>query len=419
MFNEELAVKKLPLNNLKNKTFIILQPNPNSYTHSFFKYPCKFIPEIPRWAINKFTKNNDVVFDPFAGSGTTLLEAIIHNRQAYGTEIDDVAKLIIKAKSLKFRKVDYEKLKKLLKKLNEFVLNEKSKKCIPEIHNLNHWFSLKNLNDLGKIAFFNKNIKNSKQRCFLNICFISIIKKCSFSDHISPKPYVSTRIPKKEYNVFEEFVKVFNRYLNLLKDFNRVKRNQKIQLLKGDALKFKIIKKISLAVASPPYINAFDYVRALRLENLWLGNKKENDLKKDKKKYIGTEQINIETEQRKLDILQDSKLLKSCFKEIFKIDKKRALVVKKFFEDMKKNLQSVFKRLKFKGHYVIVIGNSNIRKIVIESWNILKDIAKKIGFKFDYVFRYAIRNPHIRIPRNGNGGEIKYDYVLCLKKEKE
>ena len=42
-------VTNLPLE-IKNGTcFEICQSNPNTLTHSFFKYPCKFIPEIPGW----------------------------------------------------------------------------------------------------------------------------------------------------------------------------------------------------------------------------------------------------------------------------------------------------------------------------------------------------------------------------------
>jgi tRNA G10 N-methylase Trm11 len=43
---------------------------------------------IARWAIQKFTKPGDWVLDPFIGSGTTAVEAINNERNAWGTEID-------------------------------------------------------------------------------------------------------------------------------------------------------------------------------------------------------------------------------------------------------------------------------------------------------------------------------------------
>lgn len=415
MFEEEIKVETLPFKNYDNKTFIILQANPNTYTHGFFKYPCRFIPEIPRWAIKNFTKENDIVFDPFAGSGTSLLEALIENRASFGTEIDDIAKLIIEAKNLIFTDMEFDNMQKLYFELNLYVADKNSTEHIPSMNNLNHWFSAKNIHILGKISSFIDGIANQDFQKFFKVCFASIIKKCSYCDDQSPKPYVSTKIKKKEYDALNEFNSVFNKYFLMLKDFNKLNIKSKIKILNGDALNFEL-GNISLAVTSPPYINAFDYARTMRLENLWLGTKSEEKLKESKKSYVGTEVIEINKENEDISILKDSNVLSECFYKIYAIDKKRALVVKKFFDDMKTNLLTVFRQMKKNGHYVIVIGNSNIRKIEIQSWQILKDIALKIGFKFDSVFRYLIKNPYIRIPRNGRGGLIKYDYVLNLCK---
>ena len=95
-----IEVESLPVDIQTGATYAIKQANPNSYTHGMFKYPCKFIPEIPRWGINTYlSERGGVIFDPFSGSGTTLLEANVNGIDAYGTEIDDIAKLIIKVKT--------------------------------------------------------------------------------------------------------------------------------------------------------------------------------------------------------------------------------------------------------------------------------------------------------------------------------
>lgn len=46
-----------------------------------------FPKELPEWFIKLFTKENDVVLDPFAGSGTTVLVAQEMNRNVIGIEI--------------------------------------------------------------------------------------------------------------------------------------------------------------------------------------------------------------------------------------------------------------------------------------------------------------------------------------------
>ena len=50
-------------------------------------YHGNFIPQIPRQLILRYTKRNDVVFDPFVGSGTTAYEAESLGRHFIGVDI--------------------------------------------------------------------------------------------------------------------------------------------------------------------------------------------------------------------------------------------------------------------------------------------------------------------------------------------
>jgi len=51
-------------------------------------HPAPFPRELPRRAIKLFSFEEDVIFDPFCGSGTTLIEADLNNRIGIGVEID-------------------------------------------------------------------------------------------------------------------------------------------------------------------------------------------------------------------------------------------------------------------------------------------------------------------------------------------
>lgn len=414
-----IVVENLPTDIIEGKTYAIAQSNPNSYTHSFFKYPCRFIPEIPRWGIKKFLSNteNRNVFDPFAGSGTTLLESIINGHNAFGTEIDNIARLIIKVKTTALdEKAIYEIQEGYESIVNGLDLNKIPEK-LPGINNLEHWFTKDSIIKLSSLKENIDEITNENIRDFFNVVFVSIIKRVSNADDISPKPYVSRKIIKNPPDAIDEFKRVYKIYYEKMIEQEKLNIKNKAKLIKGDAIEFEFQDGFDLAITSPPYINAFDYARTMRLENLWLDTVTETELRDKKREYVGTESIKVIHEEQNLGILEKSELLKEYFEKVSLVDKRRGLIIKRFFEDMEENLKNVYDSLNPGGRYMIVIGNSNIRKVEIESWRILLDLAEQIGFSKDVYFNYVIQNPYIRIPRGNRGGKINLDHVLVLKKE--
>jgi len=60
----------------------------NGEKKSKIGHPAPFPRELPYRAIKLFSFQNDVVFDPFVGSGTTLIEASNNKRIGIGVDID-------------------------------------------------------------------------------------------------------------------------------------------------------------------------------------------------------------------------------------------------------------------------------------------------------------------------------------------
>ena len=58
-------------------------------------YRACFKPQLPRFFISRLTAPGDVVFDPFMGRGTTLLESALHGRHALGNDINPLARILV------------------------------------------------------------------------------------------------------------------------------------------------------------------------------------------------------------------------------------------------------------------------------------------------------------------------------------
>lgn len=410
-----ISVENLPnLKNIHNNAvYEIVTNNVGYFTHSFFKYPAKFIPQIPSWAIDNFTNEGDIVLDCFAGSGTTLVESSLKGRECLGVDFDEISKLLTKVKTTTLSKRDIQIIREVIKKFDrERYIN----RPLPKLKNLNHWFPKENIKTLNALYFYIVELNESKKiKDFLMVCFISSIRKSSYSDEQSPKPYISTKYLKDPKESQKLFQNVVEKYIKKIDDGD-FKLHFKSKFIGSDARNFKkkeYYNKVKLVCASPPYMNAFDYVRILRLENIWIRNLDDNNIIQHKKNQIGTEQIYAQeynTPPQKFYIEE----LDNKIEELYIIDKKRAHVVYRYFKDMEQNLINIKKYLKEDGTYVLVVGDCEIRKIIFPVYKYLIEISKRNNYSNSIVFSYLIKNPYLRIPRKTRGGLIKYDRIIVL-----
>jgi len=120
-----------------------------TYTHGYHRYPAKFIPQIVRQLIKNYAPNGDeVIFDPFGGCGTTLVEAKLLGRKSVGLDINPIAKLITQVKVTPINP-------KLVEKYKDAFLNnyENLSKKIEHHQRISYWFDEKTIKELDDIYF--------------------------------------------------------------------------------------------------------------------------------------------------------------------------------------------------------------------------------------------------------------------------
>lgn len=422
-----IEVLDIPDEPTNNSVYIIKTTDVSGFTHGFFKYPCKFIPNIPRWFIKKYASSDTKkygILDPFMGSGTTLVEASLLWYKSYGIDIDPLSKLLSKVKTTPLNEVDTDLLNQFIadypNHIERFDANLKIlKDFTPSLELIQYWFTEEDISKLAYIRYLIYQLyeksSNDKVRDFLYVILSSIIRKVSKADNQSPKPYISTRIKKEPINVFDEFKKVLFKNFIGIKEFSQHSKGDS-KIIWFDARNIDINnvdwKKISLAMTSPPYINAFDYVRSLKLENFWL-----DGFKQEKNSELYDFQVWTEKVKSSKDLpifwLDELDIVMA---KIHSIDKKRAWITYEYFMAMKKNIESVFKCLKIGWYYCIVVGNSTIRNTQVDTAKFLTEIALRAGFTKELSFSYIIRNRYLRIPRANKGWIIPMDHILIFKK---
>ena len=68
-------------------------------THQFYRYPARFSPQFARACIDAFSRPGDVVFDPYMGGGTVVVEAMVAGRCAIGSDINSLAVFVAGTKT--------------------------------------------------------------------------------------------------------------------------------------------------------------------------------------------------------------------------------------------------------------------------------------------------------------------------------
>ena len=406
----ELKVKK-------GQRFLFISYDQSKYSHGIHKYPAKFFPELPRWLIKRYSKQYDTILDPFAGSATTNIEALLSHRHSVGIDIDPFARLLAKVKTTPIDNQELDRAKDLLlKKLVKFNISKINPKEIPDFPYRDNWFTKDILFELAYIKKIIFRLEAHQDIIdFCKICFSSIIRQVSNADNNCTRTVVRKKlnkviIPSMALSLFAEHLLV--NALRIKEFSSQCPQGILVTFPENnDARQFQYADNyFDLAVTSPPYVNAVDYPRTHQLEVYWL-ELATGSLCPLKKNHIGTESVSAD-DYRIFHTIGDSEA-DTKLKAIFEKDPRRAYIAYKYLFDMKQNLIEVHRTLKPYARYVIVVGNNTIRGELFESWKYLMNIATQVGFTVETYFGSEIIKHFIKVPREER---INTDWVLVLQK---
>lgn len=411
----------------KGARYLFISNDQTALTHGLHKYPAKFFPELPRWLILKHSSIGDWVLDPFTGSGTTNLECLMLKRNSVGIDIDPFARFLTRVKLTPLKQHGLLKAYNWIKdEIKKFDKEKPRREEFPEFPYRDNWFKPYILEELTFIKreisalrekpLRNLNLDESKKIIdFFLVCFSSIIRSVSNADDNCTRTVIRKRLNKQvnRYDALKRFETTIDTKVPKMEDFSRAVSNGfKVDIPENqDARNIKYPdNSFDLALTSPPYINAVDYPRTHQLEMYWLGIQ-NGSLTPLKKLHVGTESV-ISAQYRNLHPLGYQKADR-VIKKIYEKDNRRAYIVYKYLDDMKKNLEEVYRVLKPRKKYVLVVGNNQIRGETVENWKYLMEIGRNIGFKVKNYFASEIIRHFIKVPRKER---IQADWILVLEK---
>lgn len=276
-------------------------------THSYHRYPAKFIPQLAARIIKENSQAGDLVCDPFMGSGTTILEAIVNGRRAYGTDINPVAVLISKAKTTPIKPATLKHgASSLLSSLQRLMQREKGQELlihevldfpIPDLKRIDYWFPKKQKHDLALLLFKIRQIEDQQVQNFFLCSFSNILKGCSIWMMKSVKP--TRDWYKNVAPAYQSFVLQTKRMIKKNEELWHVLGEGKVHCTvdNKDARNLSVkANSATLIVTSPPYVTSYEYADLHQLTALWLGF--TDDLSKFRRKFIGS----IQKEDAELDL---------------------------------------------------------------------------------------------------------------------
>ena len=397
--------------------FLFISHDQSFLTHGLHKYPAKFFPELPRWLIKRYSEERDVILDPFAGSGTTNVEALLSKRHSVGIDVDPFSRFISK---VKVTPLSEKALKSAQKLLLEAILNYHSslvsESDLPKFPYRDNWF---NKEILLELTYLREQIlqldTDDDIKSFFKVCLSSIIRSVSNADDNCTRTVIRKKLNKlvKPSDALNRFAKtVLVKVPKMVAFAQNYPTGVTVEFPDDmDARNIKYMKNyFDLAITSPPYVNAVDYPRTHQLEMYWLGFAQDS-LTALKKENVGTESVSASNykNRHEIGVPEADKVMAN----IFEADPRRTYIAYKYLDDMRKNLTEVYNVLRKGGRYIVVVGNNRIRGQLFENWKYLMPIAEKIGFEVETYFGSEIIKHFIKVPREER---INTDWILVLKK---
>lgn len=392
-------------------------------THGYHRYPAKFIPQIVSRLAKKYTKEKDLIIDPFGGCGTTLVESKVLGRRSVGVDINPVAVLITKVKKTPLIPFDLlEEFAALMERIELY--KEDTKLGLPDHEKIDYWFKPE---QKRKLTFLLKEIDKVKDvdiKDFFYCGFSNILKNCSIWAQGSSKPTRDfDKKPADPFIVFNRqiraMVKGNNSFLDIIQENGSKDTPCDVKCADARSIPVKA-NSVSLVVTSPPYVTSYEYADLHQLTVLWF-NYAEN-FSDFRKRFIGT------SYHSEKPINLNSKIAEDIVNDLHEKHAKTSKEVATYFSEMNQVFTEMYRVIKKDGVISIVVGNTKLKGVEILNGEVFVDQLQNIGFTIEDIIKREIPSKILPSARDENTGQFvkssssnkifcyPTEYILVMRK---
>lgn len=396
-------------NNAELGTF---KDNMRAPIHQWFKYPAGYSYKFVTAGFELFNINpGDWVYDPFSGTGTTLICAKQAGINAYGVEAHSFVHWVANVKLYWEYDLQYlgKELEYILKDCRNFISrhieNVDLNSTFPDL--IYKCYHPKDLSTLYLIREFIMNeLADTHIKDFLKVALTDSLRGAASAG--TGWPYVAPR--KNREMTLKDALTVFRTtvrrmYADLQDVAGKSLHPCEIHNILGDSRNKQALAddQVKLALTSPPYLNNYDYADRTRLETYFWGiTQTWKDITRqyrDKLMVAATTQIIRSQHQVESALSQEIKeaapqiyevvqqsVLDLAERRLQKAGKKDYdLMVALYFNDMFRVLKETYRVLKNGGHFCLVLGDSAPYSVHIQTEQLIGELGVSLGFsKFDY-----------------------------------
>jgi site-specific DNA-methyltransferase (cytosine-N4-specific) len=213
---------------------------------------------------------SDVVFDPFCGSGTALVEGMKQGHPSIGVDLHPLACLISRVKTRPLPDNFGSRAREIVTTVrNRFPSDVEP----PDLPNIDHWFKKPIQQALTLIINELEEVENTHTKEALQVALSSIIVNVSNQD--SNTRYAAVENDVTAEDVLQKFSRAVSKIESaFLKDTEWRKNEATCDVINKNILEVEpsdIPRKVDLVVTSPPYPNAYEYWLYHKYRMYWLG----------------------------------------------------------------------------------------------------------------------------------------------------